>query len=38
MKYVLDQKERQRQVGLFRQIGLLSKLGLKFMKLLKLSH
>lgn len=38
MKFILDQKELNRQHNPFRQFALLTKLGLKFMKLLKLSH
>lgn len=38
MKYIYDDQERRKHRNLFIQFGLLMKLGLKFMKLLKLSH
>lgn len=38
MKYVLSEKENRRQHNLFRQFGVLTKMGIKFMKLLKRSH
>ena len=38
MKYILTKGEQSKQANVLYQFGLLIKLGLKFTKLLKLSH
>lgn len=38
MKYILTNEEKRKQKNMIVQLFLLSKLGIKFLRLLKLSH